>query len=695
MITRPPGYLNWTDGAPAKVVQPPGNFLLEGWDPGQAPPSQYMNWLFYTTDQWIKYLDALTSTGVPDQALRLINGGFWSFNATTGAFAWSAIANIAIPGTIDSANAISAGAVTLADGDIAYVNMTLPVLAQASGAIGTDLLTNMSFTGNLSIGMSVQGPGIPGGTTVLAVNPASVQISANLTADETNQTFFFSTINSMTMQVAASSTFIPSFGTLLIGRRVGNQVYVGLNANLMNLKDGEFKKLGADGYLQSHDTVLAGENLTQGQVFYISPGSDGGRIAGRAYKLDCSAGNPLRSNFAGIAISNVITGDPVPATFSGFYKSTGLSPGHLYYGNPAVTGGIVADRPSTLGASIMPIGLAISTTVLLLTNAEGIPAAPQNQSIFIEDELGVGPTSVFLLSQAPLDANSTFVFIDGLVIPKAQWTLVGQTLTIIAGVTVGQSVEAKYIQANQFSISGTQEVPTTSDRITWQLTGLPLNQASTFVYVDGLKLAPSEFSLVLGTLTAQVILPSALPVGQDLYVSYIQNVGSTSGSNVIGGTNEGSGFGVFDNIVANVMRFLSLKAGPNVTIAPDGFGSLIISSNVASAYTRGLYGTPGTPATFVPSAGLAPGVENDQTWIIKPTSGATPVTAVPQIVAGTIIGQRLYIRGVSAVDYYKFRGTSGSVVDGLSLNGDCDITNNQTLILEWDGTVWYEIGRRS
>lgn len=702
-VARPPQYLDWTDGNPSKVVQPPANFLLEGWDPGQAPPSQYMNWLFYTTDQWIQYLDHITNAGIPDQVLRLINGGYWSFDKTTGNLAWSLAFNISVPGSPDSANQVAAGAAAMADGDVAYVDIGLPVVANGTIQNGSNHILSMNYTGNLFAGMNVIGAGIPSGTTVVSVSPTSVQISQNATADTVGVTLLFSSVNTPVVLTSPIGSFIPTLSSIVIARRVGAKVFVGINSSEMVLLDGEFKQLCETGYLQTFEDVLAGESLLAGEAIYISPGgsADGFRTAGCAYKLDCSPGNGIRSAYAGFVATNVSTGLPATIAFGGFIKASGLTPGVIYYGDPAVAGGIVNPKPSIAGASIQPVGIALSATKLLLTNAEGI-VGPQNQSIFVEDDLGVGNGSTlnFTLSESPLDQNSTFVFLDGLVVPKNQWSLSGTTVTFVAAPAVGVSVEAQYIQANQLTISAKQEIPTAIDAgITFQLSGLPINQSSLMLFIDGEKISQAEYNLVLMANSAQIVLNTALAPGQDIYVTYFQNVAGSGGfGSVTGGANLGSGQALFSAVVAGVMKFLSIKAGANVTITPDGLGSLVISSTGGGGggggYTRQVYGTPGSPDTFNPASGLAPGSENDQTWILQTSGGAQVVSASLQILPGSIIGQRLTLRGVDSVNYYILNGVSGAVVRGLSLNGDCYLMDDQCLLLEWDGVVWYEITRR-
>ena len=119
MASRPISYPEWVDSGPL-VVQPAANLAATGWAPGIAPDAQNVNWLFGNIDDWIKYLDQITNTSLPQSTIRLINGGLWSFNATTGSLAWSQPANLAMPSIPDSSNAIPTGSVVLNDGQVAY-----------------------------------------------------------------------------------------------------------------------------------------------------------------------------------------------------------------------------------------------------------------------------------------------------------------------------------------------------------------------------------------------------------------------------------------------------------------------------------------------------------------------------------------------------------------------------------------------
>jgi len=104
------------------------------------------------------------------------------------------------------------------------------------------------------------------------------------------------------------------------------------------------------------------------------------------------------------------------------------------------------------------------------------------------------------------------------------------------------------------------------------------------------------------------------------------------------------------------------------------------------AYT--VYGSTGSPVV-VSSSGISSTSQQRQLYIVKTSSGAVNVTANPQITAGTVVGQELVIMGTSSSNYPIF-----SNGNGLSLNGTANITDNATLNLIWNGTVWSEQSRR-
>lgn len=62
-MAAPGEFLDWTNGTAPAVLDPPAGQKSAGWAPNQKPPFQYLNWLFYQTDQWLKYLAGVVYQG--------------------------------------------------------------------------------------------------------------------------------------------------------------------------------------------------------------------------------------------------------------------------------------------------------------------------------------------------------------------------------------------------------------------------------------------------------------------------------------------------------------------------------------------------------------------------------------------------------------------------------------------------------
>jgi hypothetical protein len=56
--TRPTGFPGWASGASGWVVEPTALKKALGWQPSEAPPAGYQNWLHALTHQWLTYLDS-------------------------------------------------------------------------------------------------------------------------------------------------------------------------------------------------------------------------------------------------------------------------------------------------------------------------------------------------------------------------------------------------------------------------------------------------------------------------------------------------------------------------------------------------------------------------------------------------------------------------------------------------------------
>ncbi len=98
--------------------------------------------------------------------------------------------------------------------------------------------------------------------------------------------------------------------------------------------------------------------------------------------------------------------------------------------------------------------------------------------------------------------------------------------------------------------------------------------------------------------------------------------------------------------------------------------------------------TRGAPTAVTAAGGITPTSALRQLRFLVGSPGAVVVSANPQIVAGTVIGQELLLTGTS--DSLSVTIQNGT---GLELNGPCVLKNGSRISLVWDGTVWGEIAR--
>lgn len=142
-------------------------------------------------------------------------------------------------------------------------------------------------------------------------------------------------------------------------------------------------------------TVTAGENLSIRDAVYISKGAaDGGRTAGRAYKLDPTNDDRIEFlGFATAAITAAATGSvQVAGELTGF---TGLVEGQPIYASVTTPGSFQATAPNVTGQWIVPLGAASLTTALVING-------------------GLGSTAIKISSPgAPADQDSIGISLDG------------------------------------------------------------------------------------------------------------------------------------------------------------------------------------------------------------------------------------------------------------------------------------------
>lgn len=122
------------------------------------------------------------------------------------------------------------------------------------------------------------------------------------------------------------------------------------------------------------------------------------------------------------------------------------------------------------------------------------------------------------------------------------------------------------------------------------------------------------------------------------------------------------------------------------SIDGSGTGSWMPSSGGGALSPNG---SQASPVMITAAGGITASSDQRQLWYTVSAGGAVPITANPQISAGSVVGQELVIFGTSATDYIVFSDGTG-----LSLNGPINLTDNASITLIWGGTTWSEASRR-
>lgn len=116
--------------------------------------------------------------------------------------------------------------------------------------------------------------------------------------------------------------------------------------------------------------ILAGENLAKAEPFYISSGGgiEGGRISGRAYKLDANYAH--RMEFAGFASAAILAGATGKGQLGGELDGfSSLTTGQPVYASAGAPGGVQQTPPSIVGQFIIQLGIASAANRILINSA--------------------------------------------------------------------------------------------------------------------------------------------------------------------------------------------------------------------------------------------------------------------------------------------------------------------------------------
>ena len=330
-------------------------------------------------------------------------------------------------------------------------------------------------------------------------------------------------------------------------------------------------------------------------------------------------------------------------------------------GTPSITPAYPTKQASDiiLGGIQVPPGVTLGTQCFLDLSIRETSYPDVFLPVFKQEALsGVvdGSNTVFSTSLIPINNSSVLAFLDSEVRTlSTEFTVVGQIVTFSVAPQVGQIPYCWYVVASPHStnpMSIQQETPlgvVDGVNATFNLTGRPANQISTFVFVDGLIEDASHWALAQSAGISSIVFgPSYIPAaGESVYVAYFINPATVGISN-IGGGGGGSG-----------------------------------------AYVT--YGTLVSPLTITAGAGIVANNNQRQLQFVKSSGGPIAITANPQISPGTTLGEEMLLQGTSLTDYIVLNDGNG-----LSLNGSISLgsTDYKVLSLYWDGAVWSEISRR-
>jgi hypothetical protein len=147
-----------------------------------------------------------------------------------------------------------------------------------------------------------------------------------------------------------------------------------------------------------------------------------------------------------------------------------------------------------------------------------------------------GTNQSFTLSATPLNATSVIVSVNGLALHSSDWALSGQTVTLNDAPAPGQDVYAYYVVNAAGTINpvaGFQEVPsgaTDGANPTFVLSNEPVDQASMQVYVDGIVVPITQWTLNQSPQLSSITFNAgAIPQpGQDVYAFYLLNAVAVS-----------------------------------------------------------------------------------------------------------------------------------------------------------------------
>lgn len=429
-----------------------------------------------STGTWTKLLSSQTDDRIltlPDATDTLV--GRATSDVLTNKILTSPVLNTP---TADTITGIAGGALTLQSAS----NQNLSLQAQGTGVVQLESLSinantitggaatlTIQSASNQNLSLQGQGTGFVQVSPRLSVNgtldtptEADTTSGSNVTLATPTKTVvrltnaLLASVNMIPAGVdgqqltlinstSAAITFNDDTGATAANRirtGTGAPVTIQNNASIELVYNGTTSRwmiVGGVGGSSSTVNATAGESLAIGDAVYISLGaSDGGRTAGRVYKVDAAniASPDTRIEYIGFAADAASAGNSLRVQVAGELGGfTGLTAGTQLFASTSTPGGRQTAVPSVNGQWIIPLGIAKDSSTIVINGALSSTATKITGSA-AGQFLNVLTTS----SNTTLTNTNDVVLVTGntqitLPIPSS-----GKTLTIkktdVAGTTV-------------------------------------------------------------------------------------------------------------------------------------------------------------------------------------------------------------------------------------------------------------------
>jgi hypothetical protein len=238
------------------------------------------------------------------------------------------------------------------------------------------------------------------------------------------------------------------------------------------------------------------------------------------------------------------------------------------------------------------------------------------------------------------------------------------------------------------NIAGTQTAYSFSgsNTVNWFYQKL-FNETNRPVYSDVFVVESDQLAGTIPDATASV-------KGKVLLAASAQSVGATNAAGTQNGTVANADHA--HRGVHSVAKSGSSALYGDVTLTGTGAATLTQSGQnieinvpVITGGATTITGSTGAPASITAAGGIAfTGSDYFNMWFVQGSGGPVDLSANPQIAAGSIVGQRLMLRGCNNTNTVKLEDGTG-----LILNGECILSQGSMIELFWSGATWDEISR--